>query len=69
MSIDSGDANGTPMTGSTNQISEEIDRPTSRSICRAIGERLRQNLRPENSELPSGLRNLMDELRRQDSRD
>jgi len=68
MSIDSDDANGTPMTGSANQISEEIDRPTSRSICRAIGERLRQNLRPEESELPSGLRNLLDELRRQDGR-
>ena len=50
------------------QSSEQIDRPTSRSICRAIGERLQQNLRPENSELPSGLRSLMDQLRRQDVR-
>jgi hypothetical protein len=57
-----------PMTGTANEIGEEIDRPTSRSICRAIGERLRQNLRPENSELPSDLRTLMDELRRQDAR-
>jgi len=53
------------MTG-LNESSEEIDRPTTRSICRAIGERLQQNLRPEDSELPSGLRNLMEELRRQD---
>jgi hypothetical protein len=56
-----------PMTG-LNESSEEIDRPTSRSICRAIGERLQQNLRPENSELPSGLRNLMEEMRRRDRR-
>jgi hypothetical protein len=56
------------MTGSANQISEEIDRRTSLSICRAIGERLRQSLRPEDSELPSGLRNLIEELRRQDRR-
>ena len=51
-----------------NESVEEIDRPTSRSICRAIGERLRQNLRLENSELPSGLRDLMEELRRQERR-
>ena len=51
-----------------NETVEEIDRPTSRSICRAIGERLRQNLRLENSELPSGLRDLMEELRRQERR-
>jgi hypothetical protein len=56
-----------PMTG-LDQSSEELDRPTTRSICRAIGERLQQNLRPEHSELPSGLRNLMEELRRQDGR-
>src|SRR4051794_24082681 len=60
------DIDGTPMTATANQISEEIDGPTSRSICRAIGERLRQNLRPQDSELPSGLRRLMDELRRQE---
>ncbi len=56
-----------PMTG-INESSEEIDRRTTRSICRAIGERLQQNLRPEDSELPSGLRNLMEELRRQERR-
>src|SRR4051812_11798972 len=62
------DIDGTPMTATANQISEEIDGPTSRSICRAIGERLRQNLRPQDSELPSSLRRLMDELRRQERR-
>jgi len=51
-----------------NESAEEIDRPTSLSICRAIGERLRQNLRPEDSELPSGLRDLVEELRRQERR-
>jgi hypothetical protein len=47
--------------------SQQIDRPTSRSICRAVGERLRQDL-PENSELPAHLRCLMDELQRRDRR-
>jgi hypothetical protein len=51
-----------------NESGEELDRPTSLSICRAIGERLRQNLRPEHSELPSGLRNLIEELQRQERR-
>lgn len=51
-----------------NESSEQIDRATSRSICRGVGERLRQDLRPENSELPSHLRHLMDELQRQDRR-
>ena len=54
------------MSNRINESSEQIDRATSRSICRAVGERLRQDLRPENSELPSHLRHLMDELRRQD---
>ena len=56
-----------PMTA-INESGEELDRPTTLSICRAIGERLRQNLHPEQSELPSVLRNLMEELRRQERR-
>ena len=47
--------------------SEQIDRKTSRSICDAIGERLRQNLRPDSSRLSSHLQHLMDELRRRDN--
>ncbi len=47
--------------------SEEIDRKTSRSICDAVGERLQQQLRPLESELPSHLAHLMDELRKQDA--
>jgi hypothetical protein len=47
--------------------SEQIDRKTSRSICHAVGERLQQHLRPVESELPSHLAHLMDELRKQDA--
>jgi hypothetical protein len=54
------------MSSRINESSEQIDRATSRSICRGVGERLQQDLRPENSELPSHLRQLMDALQRQD---
>jgi hypothetical protein len=54
------------MSDRINESSEQIDRATSRSICRAIGERLQQDLRPGNCELPSHLQCLMDELQRQD---
>jgi hypothetical protein len=56
------------MSDRINESSEHIDRATSRSICRAVGERLQQDLRPEDSELPSHLRHLMDALQRQDRR-
>jgi hypothetical protein len=56
------------MSNRINESSEQIDRATSRSICRGVGERLQQDLRPENSELPSHLQHLMDELQRQDRR-
>jgi hypothetical protein len=46
--------------------SEGIDRKTSRSICDAVGERLRQDLRPESSRLSSYLEPLVDELRRRE---
>jgi hypothetical protein len=45
---------------------EHMDRVTGASICNAIGERLRQNLRPESSVLPSHLQDLLDEMQRQD---
>jgi hypothetical protein len=57
-----------PAMDRINESSEQIDRTTSRSICRGVGERLRQDLRPENSELPTHLRHLMDELQRLDRR-
>jgi hypothetical protein len=56
------------MSDRINESSEQIDRATSRSICRAVGERLQQDLRPQSSDLPSHLQYLMDELQRQDRR-
>jgi superfamily II RNA helicase len=56
------------MSSRINQSNEQIDRATSRSICRGVGERLQRDLRPETSELPSDLQHLMDELRQQDRR-
>ena len=68
MSVNSNEPEAEPAMDRINESSEQIDRATSRSICRAVGERLQQDLRPENSELPSHLRYLMDELQRQDRR-
>jgi hypothetical protein len=48
---------------------QDIDGKTSRSICDAVGERLRQDLRPETSLLSSHLEHLMDELRQRDRED
>jgi hypothetical protein len=48
-------------------VSETIDGKTSRSICDAIGERLRQNLRPEVWNVPERIRRLMEELERRDT--
>ncbi len=45
---------------------EHIDHKTCVSICDAVGERLRQNLRPERALSPR-LRELIDELRRRDN--
>jgi hypothetical protein len=67
MSINSNARETEPAMSDRINGSEQIDRPTSRSICRAVGERLQQDLRPENS-VPSHLRDLMDELQRQDRR-
>ncbi len=55
------------MSSRINDNSEQIDRKTCRSICDAVGERLRQNLRPDSSRLSSHLQHLMDELRRRDN--
>jgi hypothetical protein len=69
MSMNSNEREAEPaMSDRINECSEQMDRATSRSICRAVGERLQQDLRPENSELPSQLRHLMDALQRQDHR-
>ena len=49
------------MSDRINENSEQIDRKTSRSICDAVGERLRQNMLPEQSSLPSRLQQLIDD--------
>jgi hypothetical protein len=48
---------------------EQMDYKTSRSICDAVGERLRHSLRLEDARLSPRLQHLMDELRRRDSGD
>lgn len=45
---------------------EPIDRATSASICRAIGERLELHLGPE-TPLPPALQRLIDEMHRQET--
>ncbi len=54
------------MNAGISESSETIDYKTSRSICDAVGERLQQNLRPEESRLSPRLQQLLDELHRQD---
>jgi hypothetical protein len=44
----------------------QIDHQTTRSICHAVGERLRQNMHTDSAQLPPRLQALMDDLRRQD---
>ncbi|MET4384940.1 hypothetical protein ABIB73_000675 [Bradyrhizobium sp. F1.4.3] len=53
------------MTGPFANDSEQIDRRTSRSICDAVGERLKQSLRPE-PRLPTHLEQLLNELQKRD---
>jgi hypothetical protein len=45
---------------------QQIDRSTSRSICDAVGERLRQDLRPEATPLSPHLQHLLEELHRRE---
>jgi hypothetical protein len=47
--------------------SVHIDRATSTTICKVIGDRLRQNLAAEPAGLPPHLQHLLDELRLQDA--
>jgi hypothetical protein len=54
------------MVGIETDNREQMDYKTSRSICNAVGERLRQSLRPERSDLSPRLRELLNELRRRD---
>jgi hypothetical protein len=54
------------MTGLEPPTSEEIDRKTSRSICNAVGERLRQSLRLQLMDPAPKLDRLVEELRRRE---
>ena len=54
------------MNSRINNEYEQIDRKTLRAVCDGVGERLRQNLRPE-PVLPTHLQHLMDELRQRDN--
>ena len=54
------------MDSRTNNNFEEIDHRTARSICDAVGERLKQNMRPE-TELSPRLQQLVNELFRRDN--
>jgi hypothetical protein len=54
------------MMGNQTDNREQMDYKTSRSICNAVGERLQKDLRPERSDLSPHLKELLNELRRQD---
>ncbi|WP_041801703.1 hypothetical protein [Rhodopseudomonas palustris] len=49
--------------------SEPLDGRTSRSICRAIGEKLQQSMPPEPPKLPDQLAHLVAEMRRREAKD
>ncbi|MET4215862.1 hypothetical protein ACVW1A_006186 [Bradyrhizobium sp. LB1.3] len=53
------------MAGLSANDGEQIDRRTSRAISDAVGERLRQSLRPE-ARLPTHLEQLLNELKQRD---
>ena len=53
----------------TNNDIESLDNKSSRAICDAVGERLRQVLRPGSANRSSHLQHLVDELRRRDEAD
>ncbi len=46
---------------------ESLDHTSSRAICDAVGERLRQVLLPESTGPSSHLQHLVDELRRREA--
>jgi hypothetical protein len=54
------------MNSRINSDYEQIDRKTLRAVCEGVGERLQQYMRPE-TELPTHLEKLMEELRRRDN--
>jgi hypothetical protein len=54
------------MAGRTDDENEQIDRNTSRSILKAVAERLQESFQPERSRPSTRLQRLLDELRRRD---
>jgi hypothetical protein len=54
------------MSSRTDDPSKTLDRVTSRSICDAVGERLRRDLQPEPLQRSSRLEDLIDQLRQRD---
>lgn len=44
----------------------QMDHKTTRSICHAVGERLREHMHADSAQLPPKLQVLLDELRRQE---
>jgi hypothetical protein len=57
----------TVMDSRINHDLDELDHRTCRSICDAVGERLQRDMRPESSLSPD-LQQLMDQLRKQETR-
>jgi hypothetical protein len=53
----------------TNENIEPLDHKSSRAICDAVGERLKQVLHPESTGPSSHLQHLVDELQRRDESD
>jgi hypothetical protein len=54
------------MSSRTDDPSKTLDRATSRSICDAVGERLRRDLQHEPLQRSSRLEYLIDQLRQRD---
>ena len=55
------------MDNRINDDNEPIDHKTSRSICEAVAQRLKENLRLEPSRLTSHLSYLVEEFRRREN--
>ena len=55
------------MDNRINDDNEPIDHKTSRSICEAVAQRLKENLRLEPSRLSPHLSYLVEELRRREN--
>lgn len=66
ISLNSGKSLELLMSDQVTRSSLDIDAAASRLICEAIGERLRSDAGPEDSDLPPRLQLLLGEMRQQD---